>query len=605
MGLLDKIKGDKHEKDQPGYNASERQSLEQNSPMHSHATTTGLGSTGSGIPGTSGYSSSSTGSAMPGQTTSTGLAGQQYGSGSPTTASTSSRAHELRHPVQSSAGSAGQYGSSTMPGSYAHGTNVDNDGYGAQTSGYKTTPLEAVDPRSTKGQNAMYNATPSSGNYGTSSNDYAGNSSLDNDINRSRTGGITNSMSTGTGNRTGGGYNLENPDAIPTAGGEKVGGLDSGLSDSSRPGHNEHHYGRDAGLVGGAGALGAGAYEERKHHDRDDPRYASSGLTNPTGTGHYNDRDDRYTNQGVTGSGNRDHHYGRDAAAVGGAGALGTGAYAENKHHLDREEKKEYKQEKKEEKKEEKEYEKEQKHREKEHEKMEKERHKELERREKEREKEEKQREKENSPGLLAKLTGKDKKDEPREGVMGGHDRYDRDHVAGAGQYSGRDGREGLSQDSAYPDTHAGGIQFDNALSSGQSGRNEHHYGRDAALVGGAGTLGTGAYEERKHHNDRDPYNSPSTGERHGSNNPLSSSSNNTSSGQYGNNPTSSSTGYGSTNYGGSGNNNSSLASKLTGGSSGSHHHPTHDEESEIEERLEEIRLNRRLKEIRSGRQQQ
>lgn len=84
-----------------------------------------------------------------------------------------------------------------------------------------------------------------------------------------------------------------------------------------------HHYGRDAALVGGAGAAGAGAYEYSKHR----------GTGNSLGT----TADPSSTNRAPVVDPTHDpmlahqreerHHLGRDAAVAGGAGAAGYGAY--------------------------------------------------------------------------------------------------------------------------------------------------------------------------------------------------------------------------------------------------------------------------------------
>ncbi|KAH0348410.1 hypothetical protein KCU81_g3304, partial [Aureobasidium melanogenum] len=85
-----------------------------------------------------------------------------------------------------------------------------------------------------------------------------------------------------------------------------------------------HHYGRDAALVGGAGAAGAGAYEYGKHHNQPesvgtsafDPR--STNTTNVVDPNHdpilAREREER-------------QHFARDGAVAGGAGAAGYGAY--------------------------------------------------------------------------------------------------------------------------------------------------------------------------------------------------------------------------------------------------------------------------------------
>ena len=67
----------------------------------------------------------------------------------------------------------------------------------------------------------------------------------------------------------------------------------------------QHHYGRDAALVGGAGAAGYGASQLHDRREQDP-------LTQ--------------NQQQVPIEQNKEHHYGRDAALVGGAGAAGYGA---------------------------------------------------------------------------------------------------------------------------------------------------------------------------------------------------------------------------------------------------------------------------------------
>ncbi|KAI6881376.1 hypothetical protein KC360_g6093 [Hortaea werneckii] len=124
----------------------------------------------------------------------------------------SSRTDDLRHPV-GSAGSKGYGGSATDGTKSGSGLPVDRDGYGFS------------------------------------------------DVPRSRGGGVTNESK---GFSSGPQSSLENRDSIPTAGGRVPGS-----------GGGDHHYGRDAAMVGGAGAAGAGAYEYGKH--RGEPETASLG----------------------------------------------------------------------------------------------------------------------------------------------------------------------------------------------------------------------------------------------------------------------------------------------------------------------------------------
>ncbi len=96
------------------------------------------------------------------------------------------------------------------------------------------------------------------------------------------------------------------PSAYPT----------SGNKNTDRHSGKDHHYGRDEGL---AGAGGVAAYEAEKHHDYHKP-------TAKTGTSAYptfnHDRLERQSG--------KDHQYGRDAGL---AGAGGVAAYEAEKHH--------------------------------------------------------------------------------------------------------------------------------------------------------------------------------------------------------------------------------------------------------------------------------
>jgi len=99
-----------------------------------------------------------------------------------------------------------------------------------------------------------------------------------------------------------------------------------------------HHYGRDAALAGGAGALGAGAYEQSRRHDAPAGSAVGTSTFDPRSTNtagpHQSDmmnRADPRVDSDL--SKQNEHHYGRDAALVGGAGAAGAGAYEYSKHH--------------------------------------------------------------------------------------------------------------------------------------------------------------------------------------------------------------------------------------------------------------------------------
>ncbi|SLM41414.1 hypothetical protein LPUS_12406 [Lasallia pustulata] len=105
----------------------------------------------------------------------------------------------------------------------------------------------------------------------------------------------------------------------------------------------EHHLGQDAALAGGAGAVGAGPYEVSKDH----PISTSGPAANTSGPHKYdmlNKLDPRVKETAMSsttgtmprdevptsGATGRDHHYGRDAGLV---GAGGVAAYEAEKHH--------------------------------------------------------------------------------------------------------------------------------------------------------------------------------------------------------------------------------------------------------------------------------
>ncbi|CAD0089751.1 unnamed protein product, partial [Aureobasidium vineae] len=223
--------------------------------------------------------------------------------------------------------------------------------------------------------------------------------------------------------------------------------------DSDLSKQNEHHYGRDAALAGGAGAAGIGAYEYGKQHGQPtenigtsafDPRstnttnvvdpnhdpileqqrlerqrayeasLAGAGGVGAGGVGAYEHGNTHGTaaqntlehSPFASRSANTDpaltqqpgHHYGRDAALAGGAAGIGAGAYEHGRQH-----------------------------------------------------------------------------DDPIGSTVG---------------TSTFDPRSTNTSNVIDPST-------DPTLAQQQQG---HHYGRDAALVGGAGAAGAGAYEYGKHH---------------------------------------------------------------------------------------------------------
>ncbi|KAF2104161.1 hypothetical protein NA57DRAFT_51006 [Rhizodiscina lignyota] len=188
----------------------------------------------------------------------------------------------------------------------------------------------------------------------------------------------------------------------------------------------EHHYGRDAALAGGAAATGAGVYETEKHYDQQEPaRVKSVKQIYPedmTKTHHHQptsaatagglkpDSDTGEVQPNVS-----EHHYGRDAALSGGAATAGVGAYEAEKQYGE-------------------------------------------------------------SKPARAKST-----------------------------------KEIYADDLRKPHHHqptsattAGGVNPDSDTGEAQPRETEHHYGRDAALAGGAVAAGAGAYEAEKQYDQND-----------------------------------------------------------------------------------------------------
>ncbi|KAF2085366.1 hypothetical protein K490DRAFT_67783 [Saccharata proteae CBS 121410] len=224
-------------------------------------------------------------------------------------------------------------------------------------------------------------------------------------------------------------------------------------SDASKL-ENQHHYGRDAALAGGAGAGAAGAYEAAKHHN-DNP-YASKGI------------DPRVDPSGGTSAGD---HYNHPGSTVGGGAGTATGIDY-NKHDNEKLEKERSKTEKK---------------HEKEMEKHEKEAEKAEKKHEKEVEKEQKKEDKKHSGGglissLLHRGDRKSSADEGHksvgEGVNPGayptsteeelgkhhHNKLHKDPPAG---YAGA----GTGAQSGYPDATSTQHLHDSTTSSGLGNR--------------------------------------------------------------------------------------------------------------------------------------
>lgn len=236
--------------------------------------------------------------------------------GTNTTSNTGdSRLSERQHPVSSSTnkgsgivgGTAltGGAGSEAFTGAHGHGREADvlstgdrlRDTHLGGSTAADAGPRQPFNPYSSKGQQIAANAgsgntthtgtthagTTHTGNtYGASqgraeAGDIGSRRDADHpEVRRTQGGGISNSV-TDTSFNSGPHSHLENRDAVPTAGGHKVGsGASSNMpgsfdnyDDSSSTQHGQHHYGRDAAVAGGAGAAGYGAYEAT--HDNSGP----------------------------------------------------------------------------------------------------------------------------------------------------------------------------------------------------------------------------------------------------------------------------------------------------------------------------------------------
>ncbi|KAK8194287.1 hypothetical protein M8818_007475 [Zalaria obscura] len=155
--------------------------------------------------------------------------------------------------------------------------------------------------------------------------------------------GATSGMgsSTGTGGAGSGlgsstGYDGAPSGTTGTTGlGSSTGAYDPATSGTTR----DHHYGRDAGLAGaGAGAAGLAGYEYEKQ--RAEPSYATGtgattgATTGTTGTTGLDSSTGAY--DPATSGTSRDHHYGRDAGLAGaGAGAAGLAGYEYEKQRAE------------------------------------------------------------------------------------------------------------------------------------------------------------------------------------------------------------------------------------------------------------------------------
>ncbi|KAK5138509.1 hypothetical protein LTR08_000096 [Meristemomyces frigidus] len=181
---------------------------------------------------------------------------------------------------------------------------------------------------------------------------------------------------------------------------------------------SQHHYGRDAALVGGTGAAGAGAYELSKDRTATGPSTsaAKTSTSSPAYTGNEGYPSQTTSARDTISTEQPQHHYGRDAALVGGTGAVGAGAYELSKDRTD---------------------------------------------------------------------TG------PASKTIGPHD----SNVANV-----LDPRVKPDPEKMKKSTASGPHKSD--MANKAEPVKEHHYGRDAAVAGGAGTVGFGAYEATKDRSD-------------------------------------------------------------------------------------------------------
>jgi len=232
-------------------------------------------------------------------------------------------------------------------------------------------------------------------------------------------------------------------------------------ADSKAQSGDQHHYGRDAALAGGAGGVGLGAYEaEKRHHNQPSgnagaPYMNEPEYSNPYSASKLDPRVDHLSRaKGVQDNTHpSEHHYGRDAALAGG---LGAGAYEADKHHRDH---------------------------------------------------------KAAQPAVTQSMGGQQVEPTTRS-APGVHDttspaehHYGRDAaLAGGAGGAGLGAYEVAQKYDTHRSTQPSSSMNDQRYDPTAVGAHDpahptqHHYGRDAALAGGAGVAGAGAYEAKKHH---------------------------------------------------------------------------------------------------------
>lgn len=172
---------------------------------------------------------------------------------------------------------------------------------------------------------------PASGNTQTTGTSSGTTDPAFDDVPRGPGGGILNSHTSGnnTGTHNSSLLNRADPRTDPDVS-RTAGNLGSSNTDPTNTG-SEHHPGRDVAALGTAGAVGEGT-----HHHRDNQRdNLGSSTTGSTGLG--NTSSNTNSGYGNTASTNPSsgHHLGRDAAALGTAGAVGEGIHHHRENQRD------------------------------------------------------------------------------------------------------------------------------------------------------------------------------------------------------------------------------------------------------------------------------
>lgn len=289
---------------------------------------------------------------------------------------------------------------------------------------------------------------------------------------------------------------------------------------SQQPGG--HHYGRDAALGAGAGAVGLGGYEAAKHHEASAHPQAGTMASQAqppsaqtSAPGQTTSTDTRHPTQTMQERHPEQYHYGRDAALGASAVGVGGAAYEAQKHEDKNRAQEQQRQAEKEHDKTLKEHEKEIRKEEKQHDKALKEHEKEIHKQEKQHDKEIKREEKQHEKDLKAAHAEQEKhfKEEERRrrekeavgaagvgaaGVVVGEHEHDRNKDDdGEGKKKG-----GLLSRILHP-----GRKDDDVDDQGSGEHKDHHRGKEAAA--GAGTVGAAAlgkheYDEHRHPNATD-----------------------------------------------------------------------------------------------------